>query len=166
MKVALACDHAGVALRESVELAIRAAGHEIEDLGVTRADVPVDYPDYAAPAARAVAEGRVDRAVLLCATGIGMSMAANKVPGVRAALCTSVNDAELSRRHNDANVLCLGGRTCEPAKAGEIVSVWLRSPFDGGRHVRRIKKITQLECLPPSLAKERAAAKAESRKDG
>ncbi len=146
MKIALACDHAGFALKDRLAAAVRAAGHEVEELGTDRADVSVDYPDYAAPAARAVAEGRADRAVLLCATGIGMSMVANKIAGVRAALCCTEADAELSRRHNDANVLCLGGRGCPPETAEKILSVWLATPFDGGRHVRRIEKMMSLDC--------------------
>jgi len=114
--------------------------HAILDYGTDSAE-PIDYPDVAKKVAAAVASGEADRGILICGTGIGMAMAAGKTPGIRAASCVEPYSAELSRRHNDANVLCLGARVSAIGMAKKITEVWLESPFDGGRHVRRVEKI-------------------------
>lgn len=143
MRISLASDHAGFALKERIKASLKSGGHEILDRGSFDED-SVDYPDYGVLAARDVTDGVSDRAVLICGSGIGMSMVANKIRGVRAALCTSLIMAEMSRRHNDANVLTLGARYTEPEKAIEILDVWLKTPFEGGRHQRRVDKIEKL----------------------
>ena len=150
MRIVLAADHAAVSEKAAVAEALRAAGHEVEDLGPFDAE-SVDYPDYAAPAARAVASGGADRAVLLCGTGIGQSIAANKVHGARAAVVTSDLAALMSRRHNDANVACFGARVQAVAEIVRLLTLWLETPFDGGRHQRRVEKINALD-MPPSAA--------------
>ena len=143
-KVILGSDHAGLKLRAEVAEAVRKAGFEVDDQGPVSAD-SVDYPDYAAKVARAVAEGRARYGVLVCGTGIGMSIAANKVRGVRAALCTTEFEARLARQHNDANILCLGERVVGAGLGGAIVKAFLESEFEGGRHQRRLDKIDDLE---------------------
>ncbi len=120
-------------------------GISTEDLGTGSSSDQVDYPDYAAAAAGRVRDGKADRGVVICATGVGVCISANKVAGVRAAVAWDPEIARLSRAHNDANVLCLPGRFMEPELARELVSIWLATPFDGGRHRRRIEKITNLE---------------------
>lgn len=140
MRVALGADHRGYALKERLRKLLISLGHRTIDFGTTSAE-PVDYPDYALVVARAVSEGRVDRGILICSTGIGMSIAANRLPMVRAALCDSVRLARLSREHNNANILCLGADVVSPALAQRIVRVWLRTEFAGGRHARRLGKI-------------------------
>jgi len=144
MKVAIGADHAGFAAKEELKALIRALGHGVEDKGPS-SDASVDYPDYATEVARAVAKGEADRGVLICGTGIGMSIAANKVAGARAALVHDENTAELSRRHNDANVFCAGARVLPLPRIAEILKVWLSTPFEGGRHQRRVDKIKGLE---------------------
>ena len=148
MKIALASDHAGIALKSAVKEILSSAGYEAVDLG-THTEESVDYPDYAYTASRAVADRVCDCAVLVCTTGIGMSIASNKVKGVRAALCRSVNDALMARRHNDANVLVLSGAQFkDPASSPllkEIIQTWILTGFDGGRHERRVKKIADIE---------------------
>ena len=144
MRVALGADHRGFALKEELKRWLAARGHEVVDLGPESAD-RVDYPDYAFRVADAVAGRRADRGILICSTGIGMSIAANKVQGVRAALVDSVRLARLSREHNDANVLAMGGRVIAAAYAKEIVTVWLATPFEGGRHVPRVEQIAAIE---------------------
>jgi RpiB/LacA/LacB family sugar-phosphate isomerase len=144
MRFALGSDHAGLALKERMAARLRELGHEVADLG-THTDEPVDYPDYGFAVGEAVAGGRADRGLLVCGTGLGMSYAANKVQGIRAALCTSPEMAEMSRRHNDANVLVLGGRTTPPEDAARILEAWLSSEFEGGRHERRVRKILEYE---------------------
>lgn len=144
MKVALGCDHAGFLLKGAVLEALRDAGVEVHDMG-TFSEESVDYPDVAARVARAVAAGEVDRGILLCGTGIGVSIAANKVPGVRAALCHDTFSARMSRAHNDANVLTMGSRVVGAGLAREIVRVWLEATFEGGRHAVRVEKVKQLE---------------------
>ncbi len=144
IKVILASDHAGLKLRVEAVEAVRKAGFEAEDVGPSTAD-SVDYPDFAAKVAYAVAEGRAQFGVLVCGTGIGMSIAANKVKGVRAALCTSEFEARMARAHNDANVLCLGERVVGAGLGGSIVRAFLESVFEGGRHQRRVEKIGALE---------------------
>ncbi len=140
MKIAIGADHAGVSCKNQIAEMLRGSGHDVEDMG-TEDETPVDYPDFAAKVARAVVEGRVERGILICGMGIGMSMAANRVKHVRAALCVDEKAAEISRRHNNANVLCLGGRVQSWNDVSRIVKIWLRTPFDGGRHARRVAKI-------------------------
>ncbi|RKY61941.1 MAG: ribose 5-phosphate isomerase B [Candidatus Latescibacterota bacterium] len=143
-KLAIASDHAGYALKEHLKPLLRRLGWQYEDFGPYNSD-PVDYPDYGFPVAEAVARGEYERGILICGTGIGMACVANKVKGIRAALCTSPELAELSRRHNNTNVLAMGGRTTPFALAEQIVEVWLRTDFEGGRHKRRVDKILQYE---------------------
>lgn len=141
--VALAADHGGFELKESIRGHLESLGYLVLDFG-TRSKNPVDYPDFAHRVARAVAEGAADRGIVVDGAGIGSSIAANKVFGVRAAKCDSMFDVENSRRHNDANVLALGARL-ERSAALEMVKTWLETPFDGGRHQRRVDKIRELE---------------------
>ncbi|MCB5225064.1 MAG: ribose 5-phosphate isomerase B [Candidatus Cloacimonadaceae bacterium] len=142
MKIAIASDHAGFELKEAIKTAF--PEHEFEDFGTHSVD-SMDYPDVGAPAAKAVAAGKAERGILICGSGIGMSITANKVKGVRAALCTNTDVARLSRIHNDANVLCLAGRFTAVPYALQIVNNWLHSSFEGGRHQNRIQKIKILE---------------------
>ena len=144
MKVAIASDHAAVDGKKIVCDILADVGVTVVDHGPTSED-SVDYPDFAAKVAGDVAEGRVERGILLCGTGIGMSMAANKFSGVRAALVHDVTTAKMSRLHNDANVLVLGGGILGPRLIAEIVPVWLETDFEGGRHSRRVEKIHALE---------------------
>jgi ribose 5-phosphate isomerase B len=144
MKIAIGCDHAAVELKEALLSLLAGKGHEVLDLG-TRGAESVDYPDFGEKVARAVAGGESDRGILICGTGIGMSIVANKVPGIRAALCSEPFSARMSRLHNDANVLVLGGRVTGRNLAEEIVATWLDTPFEGGRHARRLEKITAIE---------------------
>lgn len=143
MNIALGSDHAGVEARNRLRVALAAAGHRVEDLGCPDAQ-SVDYPDYAAAVARRVASGDAERGILVCGTGIGMSIAANKVQGVRAAKVNDPEEARLCRAHNDANVLCLGARVLDPMVMDEIVRVFVASPFEGGRHGRRVEKIDRI----------------------
>lgn len=144
MKVAIGSDHAGFNLKEKIRGYLGGTGVGIEDVG-TNSDASVDYPDYAEKVAAEVRAGNVDRGILLCGTGIGVCISANKFHGIRAAQAWNPEIARLSRLHNDANILCLSGRFLEPAIAIEIVKVWLETPFEGGRHQRRVDKITALE---------------------
>ncbi|MEK7878512.1 MAG: ribose 5-phosphate isomerase B [candidate division NC10 bacterium] len=144
MTVALGCDHAGWELKERLKAWLIQTGHQVLDFGTHSPD-PVDYPDYAIQVADSVANGKAERGVLICGTGIGMAMAANKIPGVRAAFCPDLFTARLSREHNDSNVLTLGGRLMGREMAIEILGIWLATPFQGGRHNRRIAKITEAE---------------------
>jgi ribose 5-phosphate isomerase B len=144
MKLSVGADHAGFRLKEAVKEHLLAAGHEVKDFG-TASDESTDYPDYGAPAARAVATGDVEAGVLVCGSGVGMSMVANKVRGVRGALVWHPDIARLSRQHNDANVLCLPARFLGVEQALEIVDVWLDTAFEGGRHQRRVEKIMRTE---------------------
>ena len=143
-KIAIGSDHAGFELKERIKAFLDARGAQWQDFGTDSAD-STDYPDYGFPVAEAVARGAFDRGILICGTGIGMSIAANKVRGIRAALCTSPEMAEFSRRHNDANILTLGGRVLSPKEAMEIVDVWLKTAFEGNRHARRLGKIQSYE---------------------
>lgn len=152
MKIALGCDHAAYQLKNTVKEHIEAAGHEVHDFG-TFDEASVDYPDYAFFVGKAVVNGEVDRGILLCGTGIGIGIAANKIPGVRAALCHDLFSAEASRQHNNANILTMGARVIEPELALKIVDTWLATEFEGGRHQRRIDKITNIE---DTMAVERA----------
>jgi ribose 5-phosphate isomerase B len=142
--IAVGADHAGVHLKESVKRWLIGRGHTVVDFG-TDSTESVDYPDYARPVATAVSEGRVLTGVLVCGSGIGMAIAANKIAGVRAALCTDVTAARLGREHNDANALALGARTTPDEVALAILDTWLATPFGGGRHERRIAKLHALE---------------------
>lgn len=144
MRIAVGADHGGYSLKEAVGRYLIAEGHQVEDVG-THDETSTDYPDYAVQVARAVAEGRADLGVLVCGTGIGMSIAANKVRGVRAALATDCYMARMAREHNDANVLCLGGRVLGTGSALEIVRAFLEARFAGGRHARRVGKIEAIE---------------------
>ena len=144
MTVALGCDHAGWELKERLKAWLIQTGHQVLDFGTHSPD-PVDYPDYALQVADSVANGKAERGVLVCGTGIGMAMAANKVPGVRAAFCPDPFTARLSREHNDANVLTLGGRLMGREMAIEILGIWLATAFEGGRHNPRIAKIREAE---------------------
>jgi len=145
MKIAVAADHRGQEAKDKIAEILRAEGHDVLDLG-TNSTRACDYPDFAYPAARAVADGHVEFAVLVCASGIGMDMCANKVPGIRAALCHDELTAAMSRRHNDANVLCLASDVLGGELIRRIVTTWLTTPFEGGpRHERRIRKIAWIE---------------------
>ncbi len=144
MKIALGWDHRGAEVGRALEEHLPAGGHEVLVLGRCDGDA-CDYPDVTWPVARAVARGEADRGILACGTGIGASIAANKVDGVRAALVHDERTAELSRRHNDANVLCLAGDSLSVEYLARIVDVWLAAPFDGGRHERRVAKIAAME---------------------
>ncbi len=144
MRIAIGADHAGFGLKEEVRKTLVNLGLSVEDVGTGSSD-SVDYPDFAARVARLVAAGEVDRGILVCGTGIGMAIAANKVPGIRAATVTDVEMARLSREHNDANVLAIGARILDRKRALEIVRVFLETPFAGDRHQRRVDKITDLE---------------------
>jgi ribose 5-phosphate isomerase B len=144
MRIALGADHAGFPLKEDLKAFLADHGHEIQDVG-TDSTEPVDYPAFCAAAARAVASGGADRAIVLGGSGQGEQIAANKVRGIRAALCHDLFLARLSREHNDANVLALGARVVAPAYAREIVRVWLETPFEGGRHGPRLEQITDIE---------------------
>ena len=140
MKVAIGCDHAGYPLKMAVEDKLLKEGYEIIDLG-TDSTEPVDYPGYGKAVGEAVARGLAERGIVICGSGIGISIAANKVKGVRCALCTSVEMAEMSRRHNDANVLAMGARMIEQDLAFKIVDRWFETGFEGGKHLRRINML-------------------------
>ena len=144
MRVALGADHAGFPLKEDLKGFLVEEGHDVLDRG-TDSTEPVDYPAFCAAAARAVAAGEADRAIVLGGSGQGEQIAANKVLGIRAALCNDLYLARLSREHNDANVLALGARVVAPAYAREIVRVWLTTAFEGGRHVPRLEQIAEIE---------------------
>jgi len=139
--IAVGCDHAGFALKEIIKARLEAQGHQVTDFG-THSTEPADYPDIAIPLARAVSEGRFQRGILVCGTGIGSSLAANTVPGIRATVAHDTYSARVCRQHNDVNVLCLGGRVVGPELALELVECWLEAEFSGEeRHVRRLAKI-------------------------
>lgn len=150
-------DHAGYELKTQVARQLVDAGHQVVDLGTGSAEVSVDYPEYGRAVAECVVAGDADYGVCVCGTGIGISIAANKVAGARAALAYDVTTASLARRHNDANVLCLGGRTTGPAQAADVVATFLVTTFEGGRHQRRIDAIARDEA---SRAPGRAASPA------
>lgn len=144
MKIAIGCDHGGYTLKEAVKAHLAEKGIEIEDFGCYSKD-SVDYPPIAAKAARSVAAGENDFGILICSTGIGISISANKVKGIRAALCTDRHCAEMTRRHNNANILCMGGHVVTSETAKRIVDVFLGTEFEGDRHQRRIDLITDIE---------------------
>ncbi len=144
MRIAIGADHAGFALKQHLIETIVRMGHDLDDRG-THSEEPVDYPAICAEVGRLVAEKRADRGIVVGGSGQGEQMAANKIPGVRAALCNDLYTAELSRQHNDANVLALGGRIVALGLADEIVRLWLSTAFEGGRHQRRIDQIAAIE---------------------
>jgi len=137
LKVAIGCDHGGLDLKETVIAVLTELGHEIEDQGCNSSD-SVDYPNFAKAVCTLVKDGKCQCGILVCGTGIGMSMAANRISGIRAALCHEMFSARMSREHNDANILCLGARVIGPGLAAETVRTWMTSDFAGGRHQRRI----------------------------
>ena len=145
MRIAVGSDHAGYALKTEVLAHLAAAGHEVDDLGADSAEVSVDYPLVGRSVGDAVADGRAERGVCVCGSGIGIGIAANKVEGVRAALVHDVTTAGLARRHNDANVVCLGGRTTGTAVAFDAVDVFFSTEYEGGRHQRRLDEIARYE---------------------
>ncbi len=144
MRILIGSDHGGLSLKHTLSERLRSQGHEVVDMG-TDSTASCDYPDYAVLVARAVAAGEGDFGLLVCGTGQGMAMSANRVPGVRAAVVSDVFSAKATRQHNDANVLCLGERVIGGGLAGEIVDAFLGASFDGGRHVGRLEKMARLE---------------------
>ncbi len=144
MRIVIGGDHAGVILKAEVARLLLDLGHEVRDLG-THSPEPVDYPDFCIPVAQAVSHGEADRGIIFGGTGNGEAMAANKVPGIRCAVCHDVTTARLARQHNDANMLSLGARIVGTEVAKEIVRTFLATPFEGGRHVPRIEKIAKYE---------------------
>lgn len=142
--IALACDHGALALKEAVKAHLTKRGLEFKDFG-TNSPESCDYPDFVAPAARAVASGECDRGIVMCTTGIGVSIAANKIKGIRCALLSDKMSARLTRAHNNTNMMALGAGVVGEMLALEIVDVWLDTPFDGGRHQRRVDKVMALE---------------------
>ena len=144
MKIAIGCDHAGPALKDELAEHLRELGHEVVDLGVQEGE-KCDSPDKAKEVCEKVTSGECELAVLVCGTGIGMSISANKIKGIRAACCSDYFSAKFTRAHNDANVLCIGARVVGAGLAAELVDVFIETPFEGGRHQRRVEKITALE---------------------
>jgi ribose 5-phosphate isomerase B len=144
MKIAIGCDHAGVDLKNIILPTLKDLSIEWMDVG-TNEDVSVDYPDFGEKVSEMVSNGKVERGILICGTGIGMSIVANKFPGVRASLCNDTNSTKMSRLHNDANLLILPGRIIDNDRAKEIVKIWFATSFEGGRHQRRIDKIKAIE---------------------
>ena len=144
MKIALGADHAGYEYKERIKRFLAEQGHEVEDFGTHSAE-PCDYPDFIYPAALAVSQRTCDRALVLGGSGNGETIVANKVPGVRCAVCWTEKLSQLSRAHNDANVMSIGARTVSMELAVTMVEIWLRTPFDAGRHAERVKKIAELE---------------------
>jgi ribose 5-phosphate isomerase B len=148
MRIAIGSDHRGYETKRRLVHFLQQFGHEVLDMGTDGSDA-VDYPDFAFQVAQAVSEGRVERGILICGTSIGMCIAANKVKGVRAAPCHDSITAEMSRRHNDANVLCLSADLLGEELIGRMVRLWLETEFEGGRHARRVEKITKFETGQP-----------------
>ena len=144
MKICIGCDHRGIELKEQLKTFLEREGCTVVDKG-TSSEESVDYPDFGALVSKDVSQGMCDRGVLICSTGVGMSVVANKFPRVRAALCVDVGTAKQSREHVDANVLVLAGSCIEDETARQIVKTWLETPFEGGRHQRRLEKIAQIE---------------------
>jgi ribose 5-phosphate isomerase B len=144
MRIAIGADHAGFTLKEGIRQRLSGAGHEVLDFGAFDS-ASTDYPDYAAAVARALLAGQAERGVLVCSTGIGMSIAANKFRGIRAAVATNPEEVMLTRAHNDANVLALGARYVDEAAAGELIDIFLDTEFEGGRHARRLAKVAAIE---------------------
>lgn len=145
MKIAIAADHGGFELKEELKEALKKKGGiEVVDLGAFNAE-SVDYPDFGAALARRVASGEFERGILICGSGIGISIAANKIKGIRAALCHNAYTAEMARKHNDANIIAMGGRIVDKATAIQMTEIFLNTEFEGGRHARRVEKISALE---------------------
>jgi ribose 5-phosphate isomerase B len=144
MRIAIGADHAGFPLKEHLVATLVRLGHEVDDRG-TFSETPVDYPPICADVARAVVTGRADRGIIIGGSGQGEQITANKIRGTRAALCNDLYTARMSREHNDANVLALGGRIVAFGLADEIIALWLMTPFEGGRHKRRVEQITEIE---------------------
>jgi ribose 5-phosphate isomerase B len=144
MRIAIGADHAGFALKEDVRRSLETAGHAVRDFG-TDSTGSVDYPDFALAVARAVQSGEAERGILICGTGIGMAISANRVRGVRAASCSDCYSARMARAHNDANVLAFGARVVGPGLAAELVRAFLETQFEGGRHEGRVRKIEEIE---------------------
>ena len=142
--IGIASDHAGVDLKNGIVLLLRDLGYGVNDMGPA-CDDSVDYPDYGISVAEAVTKNIVSRGIVLCGTGIGMSIVVNRFPGIRGTLCSDIYTAKLCREHNDSNILIMGGRVVGPGLAGEIVKVWLQTPFEGGRHQKRLDKIAQVD---------------------
>jgi ribose 5-phosphate isomerase B len=151
MRLAIGSDHAGYEAKEHLKRSLAARGHAVDDVG-TNGTPSVDYPDFAGQVARRVAANEADLGVLVCGTGIGMSIAANKVRGVRAAVCTEAYSARLAREHNDANVLCMGARVTGLGLMDDVLDAFLGAAFEGGRHVGRVDKIGRLEAAAPGDA--------------
>jgi ribose 5-phosphate isomerase B len=137
VRVAIGCDHGGIDLKNTIITVLKGLGYTVDDQGCNSTE-SVDYPDFARSVSSLVVEGKCECGILICGTGIGMSMAANRIPGIRAALCNEMFAAKMSREHNNANILCLGARVIGPGLAAEIVRTWMTSEFAGGRHQRRI----------------------------
>ena len=144
LKIAIASDHRGLKIKNRLIQSLQASGYQLLDQG-TDSDQPVDYPDFARIVAEKVSKGEAERGILICGTGIGMSIAANKFEGVRAASCYDEVMVEMSRRHKDVNILCLPGDLIGDRSVDDLVKMWLKTEFDGGRHLQRIEKITELE---------------------
>lgn len=142
--IVIGSDHGGLELKDAIKVALTARGMEVDDYGTDNGD-SVDYPDFAEKVAGAVSRGAVEKGILVCGTGIGMSIVANKFPGVRAALATDVFMAQMAMEHNNANILVLGGRVLDDATAVQMVNAWLGSRYEGGRHQRRLDKIAEVE---------------------
>ena len=144
MKIAVGCDHAAYELKEAIKEKLINEGHEVIDVGCDSTE-SVDYPKYGHAVGRMVASGEAERGIAVCGSGIGISIACNKVPGIRAALCTSVEMAEMCRRHNNANVVCMGARMISQELAFDIIDKWMTTEFEGGKHLRRINEIEDLD---------------------
>ena len=144
MKIAVGSDHAAYELKEAIKEKLISEGHEVIDVGCDSTE-SVDYPKYGHAVGRAVASGEAERGIAVCGSGIGISIACNKVPGIRAALCTSVEMAEMCRRHNNANVVCMGARMISQELAFDIIDKWMTTEFEGGKHLRRINEIEDLD---------------------
>ena len=143
MKIAMACDHGALELKENLKAYLLELGYEVLDLGTNTED-SVDYPEYGRTCGEAVVSGKADKGIVCCGTGIGISIAANKVKGVRCALCTDVHMAEMTKKHNDANIIAMGGRTTDLETAKAITKTWLDTEFEGGRHQRRIDMLNDM----------------------
>lgn len=144
MKIAIGCDHGGIVLKDAVLAELKGRGIEVKDMGCFDSS-SVDYPDFALAVAEEVSSGRCEKGILMCGTGIGIAIAANKVKGIRCAVCHNVFTATMSAEHNNANILSMGGRVVSPALAVQMVRAWLDTPFGGGRHAGRVAKITAIE---------------------
>ncbi|MBN2209874.1 MAG: ribose 5-phosphate isomerase B [Sedimentisphaerales bacterium] len=152
MKIAIACDHRGYEAKELIKSLLQRSGHEVQDFGANESKSS-DYPDYAIPASKAVAGQQADRGILICGSGIGMSITANKIRGIRAALCHDELTAQMSRKHNNANILCLPAMLINDPLVTRIVETWLNTEFEGGRHERRVEKMMAAENICPEQEK-------------